>query len=136
MDQALRVGGERSYDGYATGREVVEDQLWLYRRDVTDEAEVDLDAVDPALFGKRSLDEVAHKTDGYTGADLAAIANEAVMSAIREAVASGKGEDPESMKETKVRMRHVMDAVEKHRPISLQELSRFQKIAKDFEYVR
>jgi transitional endoplasmic reticulum ATPase len=82
------------------------------------------------------LDEVAHKTDGYTGADLAAIANEAVMSAIREAVASGKGEDAEGMKGTQVRMKHVMDAVEKHRPISLQELSKFQKIAKDFEYVR
>ena len=82
------------------------------------------------------LDEVAHKTEGYTGADLAAIANEAVMSAIREAVASGKGEDPEAMKETKVQMKHVMDAVERHRPISLQELNKFQKIAKDFEYVR
>ena len=83
-----------------------------------------------------NLDEVAHKTDGYTGADLAAIANEAVMTAIREAVVAGKGEDPEAMKETKVNMKHVMDAVEKHRPISLQELSKFQKIAKDFEYVR
>ncbi len=83
-----------------------------------------------------NLDEVAQKTDGYTGADLAAIANEAVMSAIREAVASGKGEDPEAMKETKVLMKHVMDAVEKHRPISLQELNKFQKIAKDFEDVR
>jgi len=79
---------------------------------------------------------VAQKTDGYTGADLAAIANEAVMTAIREAVASGKGEDPEAMKDTKVNMKHVMDAVERHRPISLQELDRFQKIAKDFEYVR
>ncbi len=83
-----------------------------------------------------NLDEVAQKTDGYTGADLAAIANEAVMSAIREAVASGKGEDPEAMKETKGLMKHVMDAVEKHRPISLQELNKFQKIAKDFEDVR
>jgi transitional endoplasmic reticulum ATPase len=82
------------------------------------------------------LDQAALKTDGYTGADLAAIANEAVMTAIREAVASGKGEDPEAMKDTKVNMKHVMDAVERHRPISLQELDRFQKIAKDFEYVR
>jgi len=40
------------------------------------------------------------------------------------------------MKSTKVSMKHVMDAVEKHRPIPLQELSKFQKIAKDFEYVR
>jgi len=59
-----------------------------------------------------------------------------LWSAIREAVTAGKGEDPEAMKGTKVSMKHVMDAVEKHRPISLQELSKFQKIAKDFEYVR
>jgi transitional endoplasmic reticulum ATPase len=83
-----------------------------------------------------NLDEVAHKTDGYTGADLAAIANEAVMSAIREAVAAGKGEDPEAMKGIKVKMKDVMDAVERHRPISLHELNKFEKIAKDFEYVR
>jgi len=82
------------------------------------------------------LKVVAQKTDGYTGADLAAIANEAVMTAIREAVASGKGDDPELMKETVVNMKHVMDAAEKHRPISLRELNDFQKIANDFEYVR
>jgi transitional endoplasmic reticulum ATPase len=83
-----------------------------------------------------NLDEVAHKTEGYTGADLAAIANEAVMSAIREAISAGKGEDPEAMRETRVRMKDVMDAVERHRPISLKELDKFEKIAKDFEYVR
>ncbi|HUT28065.1 MAG TPA: CDC48 family AAA ATPase [Methanomassiliicoccales archaeon] len=82
------------------------------------------------------LKVVAQKTDGCTGADLAAIANEAVMTAIREAVASGKGDDPELMKETVVSMKHVMDAAEKHRPISLRELNDFQKIANDFEYVR
>jgi len=82
------------------------------------------------------LNEVALKTDGCTGADLAAIANEAVMSSIREAVAAGKGEDRELLKGTKVSMKNVMDAVERHRPISLSELSKFQKIAKDFEYVR
>jgi len=82
------------------------------------------------------LKDVALRTDGYTGADLAAIANEAVMAAIREAVASGKGEDKEALKDLKVQMRHILGAVEKHRPLSLQELSKFQKIAKDFEYVR
>jgi len=82
------------------------------------------------------LKDIALRTDGYTGADLAAIANEAVMAAIREAVASGKGEDKEALKDLKVQMRHILGAVEKHRPLSLQELSKFQKIAKDFEYVR
>ena len=88
------------------------------------------------LADEVDLNEVANKTEGCTGADLAAIANEAVMSSIREAVAAGKGEDRELMKGTKVSMKNVMEAVERHRPISLQELSKFQKIAKDFEYVR
>ena len=41
-----------------------------------------------------------------------------------------------AMKETRVRMKDVMDAVERHRPIPLKELDKFEKIAKDFEYVR
>ena len=43
-----------------------------------------------------NLDKLVELTEGYTGADLAAIVNAAAMSAIKEHVTNSKGDDVES----------------------------------------
>jgi len=82
------------------------------------------------------LDDLAKRTDGYTGADIAAMVNEAVMLAIREVVSKGKALSGEELKQEKVRMEHFLKALEKVKPISKSELSKYQQIVEDFEYVR
>jgi transitional endoplasmic reticulum ATPase len=74
------------------------------------------------------LERLASLTEGYTGADLAAVTNEAVMLAIRETVAAqGKGDKPK-FKGQKVSMRHFEHALEKVRPISAEALKEFTEI--------
>ncbi|MDH7509025.1 MAG: CDC48 family AAA ATPase [Methanomassiliicoccales archaeon] len=82
------------------------------------------------------LDDLAKRTEGYTGADLAALVNEAVMLAMREIISKGGEVNSESLKKEKVQMRHFLEALNKVRPLSRSELIKYQKIAKDFEYVR
>jgi len=80
------------------------------------------------------LDEIAKKTEGYTGADLEALCNTAVMLAIREYIAVNK--DPEEakkgVKRLKVHMRHFEEALKRVKPISRKELEMYQKISKEF----
>jgi len=83
-----------------------------------------------------NLDDVAKRTDGYTGADLAAVVNEATMMAIRRLVAKNKEIKTESLKKEKVSMQDFNEALHKIRPVARNELSKYEKIVKDFEYVR
>jgi transitional endoplasmic reticulum ATPase len=80
--------------------------------------------------------DIAKKTEGYSGADLSALANEAVMLAIRGIVAKGGDLSQESLQREKVSMKNFLDAMEKVRPTSRTDLTRYDKIIKDFEYVR
>ena len=81
-----------------------------------------------------SLQTLAEVTDGYTGADIAAICNEAVMLAIREYVKKGKKLDKKVLKkELKVEMRHFKEALKKLRPISKEEQDKYKEIALKFE---
>src|SRR3989441_2901029 len=70
------------------------------------------------------LDELARKTEGYTGADIASICNTAVMLSIKEHI--GKAKDAEDAKKRakglKVARRHFDEAMQKVKPISSQEL--------------
>ncbi|MEM2820590.1 MAG: CDC48 family AAA ATPase, partial [Candidatus Bathyarchaeia archaeon] len=61
------------------------------------------------------IDELAKRTEGYTGADLSAICNTAVMLAIREHIMNSKGpeEAKENLKELKVYKRHFEEALKK-----------------------
>ncbi len=56
-----------------------------------------------------SLDEFAKRTDGFSGADLAGMVNEAAMLAIREYVGGGGSLDPEAVERVSIAKRH-MDA--------------------------
>ena len=59
------------------------------------------------------MDKLADVTEGFTGADIAAVCNEGVMLAIREYIDSGQPVDEESVKKYRVSMKHFEEAVEK-----------------------
>ena len=80
------------------------------------------------------IDELARRTEGYTGADLAAICNTAVMLAIRECIMNSK--DPEearkNAKSLKVYKRHFEEALKKVKPMSAREVEMYKKISEEF----
>ena len=82
------------------------------------------------------LDDLARRTDGYTGADLAAMVNEATMLAIRRLVSKNKELKPEAFKKEKIGMQSFNEALAKVKPVARTDLSKYEKIVKDFEYVR
>ncbi|TMI09516.1 CDC48 family AAA ATPase [Candidatus Bathyarchaeota archaeon] len=79
-------------------------------------------------------DELARKTDGYTGADIASICNTAVMLSIKEHI--GKAKDAEDAKKKakglKVAKRHFEEAMQKVKPISSQELRMYERFSQQF----
>ncbi|QOJ79697.1 CDC48 family AAA ATPase [Infirmifilum lucidum] len=68
------------------------------------------------------LAELARRTEGYTGADIAAVCREAAMVALRE-----------SGKPTKVAMKHFLKAMEVVRPsVTREDLERYKRITEEF----
>ena len=71
------------------------------------------------------LEELAEKTEGYTGADIAAVCREAAMIALREAG-----------KPTKVKKEHFLKALEKVEPsVSKEDLERYERIKEEFKKI-
>jgi transitional endoplasmic reticulum ATPase len=62
-------------------------------------------------------DELAEQTDGYTGADIAAVCREAGMDAIREVIAENK----DAPKAKKVSMKYFKEALKQVRPSTTDE---------------
>ncbi|MCK4797019.1 MAG: AAA family ATPase, partial [Spirochaetes bacterium] len=89
---------------------------------------------DKPLEGDVELNVLADDTDGFTGAEIAAVCNEATMLAIREYVKSGKSADEESLKALKLNYRHIKDAMKKLRGQSKKETEKYQQIAENFIY--
>jgi transitional endoplasmic reticulum ATPase len=87
------------------------------------------------LADDTNIDNLATKMDGYTGADIAAVASAAVMLALREHISKyGKPQEAEEhAKELKIHMRHFEEAMKKIRPLSTQELDMYKMIAQRFE---
>ena len=87
------------------------------------------------LADDTNIDNLATKMDGYTGADIAAVASAAVMLALREHISKyGKPQEAEShAKELKIHMRHFEEAMKKVRPLSTQELDMYKMISERFE---
>ncbi len=82
-----------------------------------------------------NIDELASRTDGFTGADAAALCNEAALLRIRRFIAKGgKISDPDA-KKLRIAMSDFQEAAEKVRPTSRVELEKYVKIAREFEYV-
>jgi len=80
------------------------------------------------------LDEIAKQTEGYTGADLEAVCNTAVMLAIREHIANSKDaeEAKKNAEKLKVYKKHFEEALKRVKPISQRELEMYEKISKEF----
>ncbi|PWB55936.1 MAG: AAA family ATPase [Candidatus Methanoperedenaceae archaeon] len=86
------------------------------------------------LDGDVDLETLADDTEGFTGADLASVCNEATILAIREYVVSGKPIDDESVKQLKVGYHNFRDAMTKVKPHSKKELEKYTKISENFIY--
>jgi transitional endoplasmic reticulum ATPase len=67
-------------------------------------------------------------TEGYTGADLAAVCNEAVMLAIRDFVAEHPKAEKAKAKGYKLRQEHFERALQKVRPLPPETLKEFREI--------
>ncbi|MHA1371592.1 MAG: CDC48 family AAA ATPase [Promethearchaeota archaeon] len=78
---------------------------------------------DKPLDNQVDLDKLAEETDGFTGADLMAIADEAALLAIREAILKGniKDDDESSVKAVKIFTKHVKEAIKKIKGVSERE---------------
>ena len=77
------------------------------------------------------LAAMSKRTDGYSGADLANVCNEAVMLAIREYVLAGKPQEDEEIAKYRIEGRHFEEALKKVLPSRKERegYSRFAEIA-------
>jgi len=73
------------------------------------------------------LNKIAAKMGNFTGAEIAAVANEAVMLAIRDYVLEGGDLDEESVKKNKVGMKYFEKAMENVEPMSEAELKKYER---------
>ncbi len=80
------------------------------------------------------LDKLASKMENYTGAEIAAVCNEAVMLAIRDYVLEGSGLDEEKMKGRKVGMKYFEAAMENVIPMTENEIRRYEKLSPNAMY--
>ena len=77
------------------------------------------------MDGSVDLGEIAKMTEGCTGADLNAIANEAVMTAVRRLVAGGRSPTDEEIEACKVGMDDLRHAVDKFGPAAKKKLDEY-----------
>ena len=77
--------------------------------------------------------ELAKKTEGYTGADIAAVCNYAVMERVREYVRKFGKVDKDEIKKLKIDENHLKVALEKVKPISKEDLDKYSNISKKFD---
>ena len=81
------------------------------------------------------VEELAKRTDGYVGADIAAIVKEAVMSALREFITSGISEEhvKEAIKNIVVKKKHFETAIKGVRPtVTPEAKEEFEGKVEDF----
>jgi transitional endoplasmic reticulum ATPase len=80
------------------------------------------------------IDVLADQTEGYTGADIAALASAAVMLALRERVAKYKDpkEAERTKEELKIHMSHFEVAMKKIRPLSKHEIDMYKNVSEQF----
>jgi len=74
------------------------------------------------------IEDMAKRTDKFSGADLGAVVNEAVMLAIREYVLSGQCKADEEICEYKVSKKHFEEALKKVTPTAI-ELDLYKRFA-------
>ena len=84
-----------------------------------------------------NFEDLADKTDGYTGADIASLSSAAVMLALREHITKypDSKEAEKQAKDLKINMKHFDDAMKKIRPLSKQEVDMYKNVANKFRKV-
>ncbi len=82
------------------------------------------------------FDEIAKRTDEYSGADLAAVVNEAVMLAVKEIVESGEIPSDEELAKKRIGMEYFHKALEAILPYSKRELKRLNELGDKLDYMR
>jgi transitional endoplasmic reticulum ATPase len=80
------------------------------------------------------LDKLATKMENFTGADIAAVCNEAMMLSIRDYVLEGGDVTEEKVKERKVGMKYFERAMENVEPMTETDLKKYSKIAPNSMY--
>ena len=80
------------------------------------------------------LNKLASKMQNYTGAEIAAVCNEAVMLSIRDYVLEGGEMEEARIKERKVGMKYFERAMENVEPMSESELKRYEKLGPNAMY--
>ena len=76
------------------------------------------------------IETLAEKTEGYTGADIEAVCNEATILALREYIQSGK--DPNEPKDAKISMKHFEEALKRVKPLSKEEREMYERMMEKF----
>ncbi|HKO63962.1 MAG TPA: CDC48 family AAA ATPase [Candidatus Nitrosocosmicus sp.] len=81
-----------------------------------------------------NIEDLADKTDGYTGADIASLSSAAVMLALREHITKypDSKEAEKQARDLKINMKHFDDAMKKIRPLSKQEVDMYKNVANKF----
>jgi len=80
------------------------------------------------------LDKLATKMANYTGAEIAAVCNEAVMLSIRDYVLKGGDVEESKIKERRVAMEYFEKAMENVEPMSENDLRRYEKLSSNSMY--
>ncbi|OGS51918.1 MAG: AAA family ATPase [Euryarchaeota archaeon RBG_13_61_15] len=80
------------------------------------------------------LDKLASKMDKYTGAEISAVCNEAVMLAIRDYVLEGGDLDEDAVKGRKVGMKYFEKAMENVEPMSESDLRKYERLSPNAMY--
>jgi len=80
------------------------------------------------------LDKLAGKMENFTGAEIAAVCNEAVMLAIRDYVLEGGDVEEDKIKGRKVGMKYFERAMQNVEPMSSVELKKYEKLGPNVMY--
>ncbi|HUV61176.1 MAG TPA: CDC48 family AAA ATPase [Thermoplasmata archaeon] len=89
---------------------------------------------DKPLADDVDLDKLATSMTNFTGAEIGAVANEAVMLAIRDFVLGGGDADGEGIDEVKVEMKYFEKAMENVQPMNESELRKYERLGPDSMY--
>ncbi len=73
------------------------------------------------------------RTEDFTGAEIAAVCNEAAMLSIRDYVAAGGSLDDKAVKKLVLKADHFERALQKVKPRSKEELRRYQDLSRKFQ---
>jgi transitional endoplasmic reticulum ATPase len=80
------------------------------------------------------LDKLATKMENFTGAEIAAVCNEAVMLSIRDFVLEGGDPTEDKIKTRKVAAKYFDRAMENIQPMSEKDLKRYERLTPNGMY--